>query len=70
MAQEIKKKLSDILLWVNIGKIANHYFGKNSSWLYDKIDEKNTEFSSEEVEQFKGALTDLADRIRRCANTL
>ena len=70
MAQEIKKKLKDILLWINIGKIANHYFQKNSSWLYAKFDNENTEFTPEEVEQLKGALIDLSDRIRRCADTL
>lgn len=70
MAQEIKTKLKDILLWINISKIANMYFNKQSKWLYDKIDENNAEFSSEEVKQLKGALIDLSDRIRKCAETL
>lgn len=70
MAQEIKTKLKDILLWINISKIANMYFNKQSKWLYDKIDENNSEFSSEEVKQLKGALIDLSDRIRKCAETL
>ena len=46
------------------------YFNKQSKWLYDKIDENNAEFSSEEVKQLKGALIDLSDRIRKCAETL
>lgn len=41
-----------------------------SSLLYDKIDERNTEFTPEEILQFKGALVDPADRIRKCADTL
>lgn len=70
MAQEIKTKLKDILLWINISKIANMYFNKQSKWLYDKIDENNAEFSSEEVKQLKGALIDLSYRIRKSAETL
>ena len=46
------------------------YFNKQSKWLYDKIDENNAEFSSEEVKQLKGALIDLSYRIRKCAETL
>ena len=70
MALEVKSKLGDILLWINIGKMANVYFDKKSSWLYDKIDERNTEFSPEEIQQLKGSLVDLADRIRKCADSL
>ena len=70
MALEVKSKLGDILLWINIGKIANVYFDKKSSWLYDKIDERNTEFTQEEIQQLKGSLVDLADRIRKCADSL
>ena len=54
----------------NIGKMANVYFDKKSSWLYSKIDENDTEFTPEELLQFKGALIDLADRIRKCADSL
>ena len=70
MAQVVKNKLRDILLWINIGKMANVYFDKKSSWLYDKIDERNTESSPEEIQQLKGSLVDLADRIRKCADSL
>jgi hypothetical protein len=41
--------------------MANVYFDKKSSWLYSKIDENDTEFTPEELLQFKGALIDLAD---------
>ena len=70
MASEVTSKLRDILLWVNIGKIANYYFDKKSSWLYGKIDGESAEFTLEEVSQLKGALVDLADRIRKCADAL
>lgn len=70
MAHEVKNKLRDILLWINIGKMANVYFDKKSSWIYDKIDERNTEFTPEEIQQLKGSLVDLDDRIRKCADSL
>ena len=69
MALEVKNKIRDILLWINIGKMANVYFDKKSSWFYS-IDENDTELTPEELLQFKGALIDLADRIRKCADSL
>lgn len=75
MATEAKKKLKDIILDINVAKIANRYFGKSSGWLYHKFDGrdgngKTTDFTSEELEQLRGALYDLADRIRKAADTL
>lgn len=70
MALEVKNKLRDILLWINIGKMGNFYFDKKSSWLYSKIDERETQFTTEEIIQLQGALVDLADRIRTCADSL
>lgn len=71
----VKEKLYDIIVDINLAKIANRYFGKSSGWLYHKLDRrdgngKETDFSPEELQQLKGALCDLADRIRRAADTL
>lgn len=73
--QTPKQKLSDILLDINISKLANRYFGKSSSWLYHKFDGIDGnggkgEFSSEELQQLQAALYDLSDRIRKAADTL
>ena len=70
MASEVKNKLRDILLWINIGKIANYYFDKKATWLYDKIDGIADGFTQEELSQLKVSLVDLADRIRKCADNL
>lgn len=75
MATEAKKKLQDIILDINIAKLAIKYFGKSPSWLYHKFDGrdgngKETDFSDEELQLLKGALCDLADRIRRAADAL
>jgi hypothetical protein len=70
-----KAKLKDILLMVIWGKISNQYFSRSSSWFYNKMNGRDGNggegtFTDEEVEILKGALIDLADRIRKCADSL
>lgn len=72
-ADTIKAKLKDILLAVSWSDLSRTYFGKSNSWLYHKLDgvdgnKKPTSFTEEELCTLKGALTDLADRIRRAAD--
>nr|WP_315031322.1 DUF5053 domain-containing protein [uncultured Porphyromonas sp.]DAT50982.1 MAG TPA: protein of unknown function (DUF5053) [Caudoviricetes sp.] len=70
----VKQKVSDILLDISWRGLARRYFGKSSSWMYHKMDGiysgNNTGFTEQEQVELKGALCDLADRIRRCADTL
>lgn len=73
--ETVKAHLSDILMHVSWGDISREYFGKSGSWLYHKLNgidgnKKPTEFTIEERYQLKGALYDLADRIRRAADTI
>lgn len=76
MAQsQFRTKLSDILVSVSWGDIARTYFGRTPSWLYHKLDEIDGNggkggFTETELNQFRGALYDLADRIRRVADSL
>ncbi|MCQ2335912.1 MAG: DUF5053 domain-containing protein [Paludibacteraceae bacterium] len=70
-----KQKLKDILLDINISKIANRYFNRSSSWLYHKLDRIDgnggvDDFSAEELENLKNGLLDLADRIKCAADKL
>ena len=71
---QIREKLKDILLDINVAKLANRYFGKSSSWLYHKFDGTDgridTEFSVEELQTLKDALHDLAERIDKAAESL
>lgn len=67
--------MEDILLSISWRDLANRYFEKSGSWLYHKLDGidgngKPTEFTEEEKFMLKGALTDLADRIRRTADSI
>ena len=71
----MKAELSDILLSISWADLANTYFKKSSSWLYHKLDgidgnKKPTSFTEEEKAKLKGALLDLADRIRRAADRI
>jgi hypothetical protein len=67
-----KKKLADILLDINVAKIAYRYFTKSSSWLYHKLNGNGGkgDFTEEELQQLKSALLDLARRIEIVAKTL
>lgn len=71
----MKKQLEDILVSISWRDFAMRYFGKSGSWLYHKLDgvdgnKKPADFTLEERYQLKGALVDLADRIRRAADTI
>ena len=71
----MKQKMQDILVAISWREIARTYFGKSASWLYHKMDGIDGnggkgEFTKEEAMQMKGALCDLADRIRRCADSI
>ena len=71
----VKRELNDIFLDIRWAKVAQRYFERSPSWLYHKIDGTDGNggeggFSPEELEFFKGALTDLADRIRQTADRL
>lgn len=71
----MRDKLTDILVTVSWREIARTYFNKSASWLYHKLDGIDGNggkggFSNSEREQFRGALFDLADRIRRTAESI
>ena len=70
MAHEVKSKINDVFLFITWGKIANVYFDKGPRWLYDRMNERDSEFTPEELLQFKGVLVDLSERIRKCADAL
>lgn len=72
---DMKKRVSDILMSISWREFANTYFQRSSSWFYHKMDGIDGNggaggFSPEEVEQMRGALVDLADRIRRAADNI
>lgn len=72
---DMKKKMRDILMSVSWRDFANTYFQRSSSWFYHKMDGIDGNggiggFSETEAEQMRGALIDLANRIRRAADNI
>ena len=70
-----KQILKDVYLDLNIRRIANRYFNKPGTWLYQKFNgeyqtDKSNDFSAEERKQLKNALYDLAERIKAAAENL
>lgn len=68
-----RAQIEDISVEVSWAKIAQKYFGKSASWIYNKIAEIDGNggkggFTETEKVQFKEALYDLADRIRVTAD--
>lgn len=75
VVNDVKQKMSDILIAISWRELARTYFGKSSSWLYHKMDGIDGNggqggFTPEEALVLKGALCDLSDRIRRAADTI
>jgi hypothetical protein len=73
--KDIKPILSDVLLDITWSKIAKRYFGKSSSWMYNKINGVDGNggaggFTDAEREQLKGALIDFSFRLRTVSEQL
>jgi hypothetical protein len=71
----LKQQLSDIIVDISWAKIAKRYFDKSPSWIYHKIDGRDSngkpsDFVGEERIQFKNALFDLSERIRNAAQKI
>lgn len=70
----VRKTLSDVYEDINWAYLAKNYFGKSRSWLYHKFSGMNNgkpdDFSDVDREKLKGALYDIADRLRKTADTL
>ena len=71
----VKQELQDVLMVVSWREVARTYFGKSSSWLYHKLDGIDGnggkgEVTDAEREQLRGALCDLADRLRVAAGKI
>ncbi|MDO4706954.1 MAG: DUF5053 domain-containing protein [Porphyromonadaceae bacterium] len=61
--------IDDSISWL---EISEYYFGKSSSWIYQKLGGYSSSggFNPEEMETLRGALCDLADRLRAAADKL
>lgn len=67
--------IDDIYDYIVWGDFAKTYFDHSASWFYNKMrgvdgNGGKGDFTAEERQQLKGALCDLADRIRQAAQNL
>jgi hypothetical protein len=72
---DMKKRIKDIQMAISWREFANTYFQRSSSWFYHKLDGIDGNggdggFTAQEAEQMRGALIDLAERIRRVADDI
>lgn len=70
-----RQQLDDIILDISWADIAKTYFGKSSSWMYNKLNSRdgnggNGEFTNEKKEMLRNALFDISARIRTAAENL
>lgn len=70
-----RQLLDDIILDISWADIAKTYFGKSSSWMYNKLNGRDGngghgEFTDEEKEMLRNALFDISARIRKAAENL
>ena len=64
----IRKKLEPILPLINVAGFTRHYFGKSSSWFYQRMNGnivhgKPMSFTDEELKQLQDAFQDLAQKF-------
>ena len=72
---DMKNRMRDIYLAISWRELSRTYFDKSVSWFHNKmtgIDGNGGDggFNAEEAEQLKGALIDLSNRIRKCADSI
>lgn len=70
-----RQQLDDIILDISWADIAKTYFGKSSSWMYNKLNGRDGngghgKFTDEEKEMLRNALFDISARIRNAAESL
>lgn len=72
-----KDVLVDIRTTISWLHVANNYFSKSVSWFYQRMDERDVNgygkparFTDEQREELRGALYNIADRIRKAADKL
>ena len=77
LISDVKERLQDIYLEISWRELKRDYFnnGKSMSWFQHKIYGIDGNggvggFTPQQLEQLRGALCDLSDRIRRAADNL
>ena len=64
----VREKMEAILPMISVSYLARHYFGKSSSWLYqringNKVHGKPAKFTTQELEKLRHALREISQSI-------
>lgn len=64
----IRKQMNDILPFISVSYLAKHYFGKSTSWFYQRlngniVNGKISRFTKEEISILNNALKDMSKKI-------
>ncbi|WP_320914510.1 DUF5053 domain-containing protein [Butyricimonas paravirosa] len=64
----VREKMEAILPMISVSYLAKHYFGKSSSWLYqringNKVHGKPAKFTAQELEKLRFALKEISQNI-------
>lgn len=66
--------LDEVYEDINWAYLAKNYFGKSRSWLYHKFNGMNNgkadDFNEADRQKLKGALADIANRLRQASDRL
>ncbi len=70
--RDLKPVLQDVMFYIGWAPVARRYFDRSPSWIYNKlkcIDGNGGVggFTDAEAEKLRGALCDMADRLRDAA---
>lgn len=71
----MREQLGEILPFVSVSAISKRYFGKTSSWFYQRLNGntvhgKPAKFSKSEITTLKHALSDIGRKITTIATTI
>lgn len=71
----MKEKLAEIQDVISLSYIAKHYFNKDKSWLYQRINGtvvngKPAAFTDQELALFSDALRDIGSKISGASNSI
>lgn len=72
MTDQLRVQLQTLVPALSLGYIAKNYFGKSSTWLYQRlngniVNGKVAHFTCEEIKTFKAALADLGAQLSAAA---
>ena len=72
MTAQLREQLKSLAPALSLGYIAKTYFGKSSTWLYQRlngnvVNGKVVHFTCEEIKTFKAALADLGAQLSAAA---